>query len=195
VLRSCRQAEAGSLSADALVGLATPVDRGLRVLGGLPVVDRWPELRGSALDRLWEACRRAFDVTVVDVGFCLERDEGAGPFSTVRNAAALSVLGQAESVVAVADGSALGAARLVGAWPALERAAAGAVTVVGNRRSSRDWDAAVRALGVAAPVHRVPEDARALAACWARGRTLRQGARRSGLRRSLAGLADAVVRR
>ena len=200
LLRACRHADGRSLGPDALAAFAPRVRGRLHVLGGLAQVDRWPELRGPALDSLWAACRVAFDVTVVDVGFCLEQDDGPAAlglaaFGAARHAAALTALGQADAVLAVGDGTSAGAARLVAAWPGLERATTAPVTVVCNRPAQRDWPTALAALGVAAPVHRVPADARALAACWSRGRTLREGARRSRVRRSLTALADGLMRR
>ena len=122
---ACRHADNGSLTPAALGGLVRQVRPGWAVLGGLARPDRWPDVRAGALDRVWAACRESFDVTVVDVGFCLEDDESAGPWSRRRNAAALTALAAADRVVAVADASASGAARVVHAWPDLaERAPA-----------------------------------------------------------------------
>ncbi len=195
LLRACRQADGGVLTPESLAASARGVRGRLQVLGGLPRVERWPELRAPALDEVWRACRAAFDVTVVDTGFCIEQDEGPLAFAARRNVAALSAITGADRVLAVADGSAAGAARLVAAWPGLTRTCTAPVTVVCNRRAARDWDGAIAALGVAAPVHQVPADPRAVAACWARGRTLREGARRSPLRRSWSTLAAEVMRR
>jgi Mrp family chromosome partitioning ATPase len=192
---ACRQAETGVLGADLLSGLTRRVAGTWHLLGGLPSADRWPDLRPGALDRVWSTCREEFDVTVVDVGFCLERDDD-GTWARSRNAAALTALGGADHVVAVADGSAAGAARLAAAWPALAVESAGVpVTVVRNRAAGRDreWVRAVAACGVRAPVCAVPADPRGVARCWDRGRSLREGARRSPVRRALADLARVVV--
>jgi Flp pilus assembly CpaE family ATPase len=158
--------------------------------------ERWPDLRAGALDRVWTACRGAFDVTVVDVGFCLEDDETAGPWSRRRNAAALTALAAADRVLAVADASAAGAARIAQAWPSLgARSAGGPVTLVRNRAAGdgRGWAEAVRSAGVVAPVRSLPSDPAALASCWARGRSLGEGARRSRIRRALRQLSDEAV--
>ena len=40
-----------------------------------PKAERWPELRGAALERVLEVARSLAEVVVVDVGFCLEDDE------------------------------------------------------------------------------------------------------------------------
>lgn len=195
LLRACRQAEGGQPSAEAIRAVSRPVRGRLRLIGGIARPERWTELRGGALDRVWQACRSAFDVTVVDAGFCLEHDDGPAAFGARRNAATLTAIAHADLVIAVADGSAAGAARLVEAWPALASLSGGPVTVVRNRagRADAGWTQALCALGVSAPVQLVPADVRALRACWARGRTLSEGARRSRLRRSLTALAaDAV---
>jgi Mrp family chromosome partitioning ATPase len=193
---ACRHADNRSLTAVSLGTVLREVRPGWTVLGGLARPDRWPDLRAGALDQVWSACRGAFDVTVVDVGFCLEADEAAGPWSRRRNAAALTALAAADGVVAVADGSAAGAARLAVAWRDLEARAAGAhVTLVRNRADGGDrrWTEAVRSAGVPARVHPLPSDARALASCWARGRSLGEGARRSRIRRALRQLSDEAL--
>jgi hypothetical protein len=74
-------------------------------------------------------------------------------------------------VIAVADGSPQGAARLVAAWPALVGATTTReMTVVRNRARRRDsWIEAVRDRGVDAPIHSVPADPKALEGCWTWG--------------------------
>lgn len=193
---ACRHADNGSLTPAALHGLVRQVRPGWVVLGGLARPDRWPDLRAGALDRVWSACRESFDVTVVDVGFCLEDDESAGPWSRRRNAAALTALAVAEQVVAVADASASGAARVAHAWSDLaERAPAARLSLVRNRAGDqgRQWVDAVRSAGLPAPRRAVPRDDRALASCWDRGRSLGEGARRSRVRRAVRELAAEVV--
>lgn len=196
LILACRHADNGSLTPAALAGIVRLVRPGWAVLGGLARPDRWPDLRAGALDRVWSACRESFDVTVVDVGFCLEDDESAGPWSRRRNAAALTALAAADRVVAVADASASGAARMVLAWPELgDRAPTARLVLVRNRAGAdgRQWADAVRSAGLPAPQRAVPRDDRALASCWDRGRSLGEGARRSRIRRALRELAIEVV--
>ena len=193
---ACRHADNGSLTPATLAALVREVRPGWAVLGGLARPDRWPDLRGGALERLWATCRECFDVTVVDVGFCLEDDESAGPWSRRRNSAALTALAAADRVVAVADATASGAARLVHGWPDLgDRAPAARLTLVRNRAGTRGgaWADAVQSAGLPGPVRAVPRDDRAVAACWARGRSLGEGARRSRIRRALHELAIELV--
>lgn len=195
LLVACRQAESGVLTDGRLTGLTRRVADRWHLLGGLSSTERWPELRAGALDRVWAACRAEFDVTVVDVGFCLERDD-TGAWARQRNAAALTALAAADNVVAVADASAAGLARLAAAWPALESAAPEAATVVVRNRGThrdREWSRAVAACGVRAPVHEVPADPRRVDRSWARGLTLREGARRSPVRGALAEVARSAL--
>lgn len=195
LLVACRQAESGVLTDGRLTGLTRRIADRWHLLGGLASAERWPELRAGALDRVWAACREEFDVVVIDVGFCLERDD-TGAWARQRNAATLTALAAADHVVAVADASTAGVARLAAAWPALEAASAGApVTVVRNRGTQRDrqWSRAVAACGVRAPVHDVPADLRRVGRSWARGLTLREGARRSPVRGALAEVARSTL--
>lgn len=193
---ACRHADNGSLTTAALGGLVRQVRPGWVVLGGLARPDRWPDLRAGALDRVWAACRESFDVTVVDVGFCLEDDDATGPWSRRRNAAALTALAVADEVVAVADASSSGAARVVPRWADLgERAPAARLSLVRNRSDDhgRSWVDAVQAAGLPGPVRSIPRDHRALASCWDRGRSLGEGARRSRIRRAVRELAVELV--
>ncbi len=193
---ACRRAELGSLTPSALAVLARPVRERWHVLGGLPRVDRWPDLRPGALNRVWEACREVFDVTVVDVGFCLEDDETPGAWSRGRNVAALTALAEADHVVAVAEGSARGAARLAASWATVAPSVHGTpVTLIRNRAvgSGRQWREAMSGCGVAAPIIDVPHEPKVLDSCWERGRTLRERAPRSKVRRALGDVAHQVM--
>lgn len=193
---ACRHAESGS-AAQAAWASATRRLRGqLHLLGGLPGPDRWPDLRSGALERVWAAARESFDAVVVDVGFCVEQDAEVAAWGRRRNAAALTALAAADQVVAVADGSGPGAARLCAAWAGMQSATGGRpVRVVRNRSDGRgrEWARTLAAAGVQAPVHAVPRDDRALAAAWRAGRTLGECAPRSRIRRALTGLAADVL--
>lgn len=192
---ACRHADNGSLTPATMSAVVREVRPGWAVLGGLARPDRWPDLRPGALDRVWLACRGAFDVTVVDVGFCLEDDASAGPWARRRNAAALTALAVADRVVAVADASAAGATRMALAWPDLGGRTAARITVVRNqaRGGDRGWIEAVRSAGVPAPARSLPSDPGALTSCWARGRSLGEGAPRSRIRRALRELSDEAL--
>ena len=157
---ACRHADNGSLTPAALAALVREVRPGWAVLGGLARPDRWPDLRGGALERLWATCRECFDVTVVDVGFCLEDDESAGPWSRRRNSAALTALAAADRVVAVADATASGAARLVHSLARPGRPGSGRATHPGAEPGRHSWRAPGRTRcspqGSRAPCARCP---------------------------------------
>ena len=195
LVRACRQADNGLLDSTSIIGATRRVRGPWHVLTGVPRAERWSDLSPSALDRVWHSARGAFDVTVVDIGFCIEDDDSPAAWARRRNAAAVTALAQSDHLLAVADASALGAARLVAAWPALPTSAS-SVTIVCNRASRRrpsGWDEALSEFGVHARVHVLPSDVKSLDACWSRGRSLGEGARRSPLRKSLNALARELV--
>ena len=198
---ACRHADNGTLSEASLMSTAHRLRQDWYVLGGIGRPDRWADLRPAALDRVWAACRSAFDVTVVDVGFCLEGDDGTA-WASRRNAAGISALGAADQVLAVAESSSLGAARLIAGWSAATSAAPLAeFRVVQNRSRGRfrehaeRWSDGVRELGISAPIHPVPLDARAAQRTWSTGRSLGERARLSPLRRALGAVAQSAVSR
>lgn len=198
IVRACRQADNGLLDPTSIIAATRRVRGPWHVLTGLTRSDQWAELSPAALDRVWQSARAAFDVTVVDVGFCIEDDDSPAAWGRRRNAAAVTALANADRLVAVADASSLGAARLVAAWPTIAAVTADSpVTIVRNRSGRRHqpsgWDEALTEFGVHAPVHALPADAKSLDACWSRGRSLGEGARRSPLRRSLNGLATELM--
>jgi Flp pilus assembly CpaE family ATPase len=106
----------------------------------------------------------------------------------------------ADDVLAVADASALGAARLISSWAELMSAAPSARRlIIQNRAGGRGharrtgWGEALIDVGIVDPVRSLPLDVRAVDRCWARGRSLGEGARRSSLRRALGDLAGHLV--
>ena len=196
---ACRHADLGSLTPVTLRAAARPVRPTWAVLGGVAGPTRWADLRAGALETVWDAAREAFDVTVVDVGFCIEQDADDGTaWSRRRNAAATSAITAADLVVAVADTTPLGAARLLDAWPSLLSLTGGREPIVvanraGGARLTRQWTAAVRALGIGAAIHGLPDDAEAVARSWERAQAVGEGRRRSPLGRSVRELAASVV--
>jgi MinD-like ATPase involved in chromosome partitioning or flagellar assembly len=110
-----RSANSGGLDADRLARLTPSLSPTLRVLTGLPQPARWPELRPSSLDVLWERARELARWTVVDCGFGLEADEEITFDTTAprRNGATLSALAAADVVLAVGGADPVGLQRLV----------------------------------------------------------------------------------
>lgn len=201
-----RAAELGSLDRDQLSRAAPALGPGLRVLTGIVRPERWPELRPGALAKVLALCRSMFEWTVVDCGFGLEQDEEIS-YDTVsprRNGATLTVLDEADVVLAVGSGDPVGLQRLVrGLGDLAEIRPAGDVVVVVNR---------VRAAAIGGPPRvriraalaryaavedavLVPDDRPALDAALLAGRTLTEAAPRSPARRALAGLAERLAER
>ncbi|WP_375476839.1 CpaE family protein [uncultured Jatrophihabitans sp.] len=201
---ACRRAGSARLDAAALAGLCWQLGPQLRVLTGIPLASRWPELRPTAVGSVLAAARGLADYTVVDCGFCLETDEELS-FDTLaprRNGATLAVLDDADLIVAVGSADPIGMQRLVRAlaelgdaevaapvWVVLNRVRAGAVP--GDPAS--ELGAALQRFAGRTPAALLPADGRALDAALASGRLLGECAPASPLRQALAELAAALV--
>jgi MinD-like ATPase involved in chromosome partitioning or flagellar assembly len=198
---AARAANQGALDLPRLGALTPSISPGLRVLTGLPRPQRWPELRPSALEVVWDRARELAAWTVVDCGFCLEADEeisfdNAAPR---RNGAALSAIAAADVVVAVGAGDPVGLQRLVrgldelrevsgGAKPTsvvVNRVRAGAVGPSPRQRVSQ----AMRRFAGVEEVTCVPDDPAACDAAMLAGRTLTETAPGSPARTAIARLA------
>lgn len=204
VVAATRAAGNGTLDAAALAALAPVLPGGLRVLTGITRPERWPEIPGAALERLWPAARRLAGTTVVDCGFGVEQDESL-TYDTAapqRNATTLATLAEADQVVVVGAGDPIGLQRLVGALARLpELAPRAARHVVVNRvRASAVGPAPEEAVRSALhryagveQVHVVPEDREALDLAVLTARTLAEAAPGSPARRAVAALASSVA--
>ncbi len=201
---ACRLANNGTLDVPALAGLARQVSPALRVLSGIARADRWPELRSSSMEAVLALSTSLAGMTVVDLGFSLERDEELS-YDTLaprRNGATLTVLEQADTVVVVGAADPVGLQRLVRALGDLRETVPGLTpTVVVNRLRSTaipgDAEAEVRsALSRYAGVEQVtilPQDTAALDAALVAGKTLAESAPTSPTRVALQGLAASLV--
>ncbi|GAB2487931.1 AAA family ATPase [Jatrophihabitans fulvus] len=197
---ACRQASSRRLDAQVLATLCWQLGPQQRVLTGLPLASRWPELRPPAVASVLAAARTLADFTVVDCGFCLETDEELS-FDTLaprRNGATLAVLDDADLVVAVGSADPIGMQRLVRGLTELRDAEIAApVWVVLNRVRSaavpgdtgNELRAALERFAGRPPAALLPADGKALDAALAVGRTLREAAPASPLRRGLVELA------
>ncbi|MBT0774122.1 hypothetical protein KIH74_34575 [Kineosporia sp. J2-2] len=203
IAAATRAANQGALDLNRLGELAPQVAPGLRVLTGLPQSRRWPELRASALDVVWEQTRQLARWTVIDAGFGLETDEELMFDTTVprRNAATLSAIAAADVVLAVGAAEPIGLQRLITALPEVkDRAGPGAVRVmvtrvrdgaVGPHAGQLITDALRRYAGVH-DVLLVPDDRPALDAAMLHGRSLTEHAPASPACRPFEVLAAAL---
>jgi Flp pilus assembly CpaE family ATPase len=198
---ACRLANSGLLDAAGLAELAARIRPGLRVLTGIARADRWPELRPSAVEVVLDLARDLAAVTVVDCGFCLERDEELS-FDTAaprRNGATLAALAAADTVVAVATADPVGLQRLVRGLAALTEAVPGTrpVTVVNRVRPAvvgggdpqAEIKAALDRYAGLRDVHFLPLDMPAYDAALASGRTLLEAAPTSPARAAIRTIA------
>jgi MinD-like ATPase involved in chromosome partitioning or flagellar assembly len=208
--QACRLADQGVLDGAALLRIAVPVaTRGgsFRVLTGITRADRWTELRAAALSLVYERARETADVTVIDVGFCLEADEELSFDSMAprRNAATLRSLELADTVYAVGSADSVGVPRLVRGLAELDAAVpqatprvvlnkvrAGAV----GRSPERQLRDAWARYGPTVPLEAfLPADPAACDAALLAGSLLLECAPDTDLRRAIATLACAPVQR
>jgi MinD-like ATPase involved in chromosome partitioning or flagellar assembly len=201
---ACRSAGTSRLDGAGLAGLCWQLRPELRVLTGLPLASRWPELRPAALRAVLAAARALADVTVVDCGFCLEADEELS-FDTLaprRNGATLAVLDDADRIVVVGAADPIGMQRLVRALGELRDAEVpAAVDVVLNKvrktavpgDTERELVAALRAFAGLEPVALLPYDRESLDVAVANGRSVGEARPASPLRRAVTALADELT--
>lgn len=201
-----RAAGQGRLDAAVLAGLA-PTVGALHVLTGIARAARWPELSSAALAAVWESARDLADVVVVDVAAPLEHDEALSYDTRApqRNAATLSALAAADTIVVVGGSDPIAVQRLVHALadlaevPALTRDRLLVLTrarasVTGGRPAAVLGDALARYAGVR-PHHIVPDDGAALDAALLAGGALAEHAPGSPVRRAYTTLAEEVLER
>ena len=204
IAAACRQAGGQRLDAVALAALCWQLGPRLRVLTGLPIAARWPELRPTAIGPVLAAARMLADFTVVDCGFSLETDEELS-FDTLaprRNGATLAVLDDADLVLVVGSADPIGLQRLVRGLAELRDAEVGAPTwVVLNRVRSGVVPGDVRAelagalqrFAGRAPAALLPLDQRSVDEALAGGRLLREANPAGPLRQAVLELAAAVA--
>ncbi|HEY6794410.1 MAG TPA: P-loop NTPase [Kineosporiaceae bacterium] len=196
-----RAANSGALDIHRLARLAPCVSPTLRVLTGLPQPSRWPELRPSALEAVWQCARSLARWVVIDCGFCLETDEEL-TFDTSaprRNGATLSALAVADTVLVVGSGDPVGLQRLVRGLSELNDAFGPAIqrhvvvtrvraAAVGSPPERRIADALRRYAEVRDPWF-VPDDRSALDEAMLAGRMLSEMNPNSPARRVFSELA------
>jgi hypothetical protein len=199
-LGAARLANTGQLDSARLATLAREAGPGLRVLTGLPRAERWAEVRPPAFDRLLELTRTLATYTVLDTGFAIEQEPGAGFDAAVprRNHMTLAALDTADEVILVGSADAVGLARLARSLVELADVVPGCtLRVVVNRvRGSLGWgETQIRGMveGFVVPrsIHFLPDDRAAADRALAEGKSLVESGN-SPLRRALAQVADSL---
>ena len=205
--RAARAADRGRLDRDALAQAAVTVRAAgadLSVLTGVTRPERWPEVRGAALEEVLRQARTDFDEVVVDVGFCLEEDEELSfdvP-APQRNGATLAALRAADRVIALGTGDAVGLPRLMRGVEALREAVPDGpepVVVVNRVRPTASGTAPQSQISAVwsrfgpgqPPEVFLPSDTGACDRAVLGGQLLAEAAPKSPLRRALASLATA----
>ncbi|MCW2596519.1 MAG: hypothetical protein JWP39_2407, partial [Jatrophihabitans sp.] len=201
---ACRQASGQRLDATALAALCWQLGPELRVLTGIPLASRWPELRPPAVASVLATARALADFTVIDCGFCLETDEELS-FDTLaprRNGATLAVLDDADLILVVGSADPIGMQRLVRGlgdlrdaevpapvWVVLNRVRPGAVPGDTNT----ELRSALERFAGRSPAALLPADQRAVDAALASGRLLSESSPASPLRQAVTELAAALA--
>lgn len=201
---ACRQAGNERLDASSLAALCWQLSPRLRVLTGIPLASRWPELRPAAVTSVLATARGLADFTVVDCGFSLETDEELS-FDTLaprRNGATLAVLDAADVVIVVGAADPVGMQRLVRALSEARDAEVSAPTWVVLNRIRRgvvpgdpaaELSAALERFAGCSPAALLPYDREALDAALAGGRSLAEARPGSPLRQAMIELAAALA--
>lgn len=143
IAAACRLAARDTLSSDELRRVAATVTHGrdsLAVLTGIPEAQRWTELGPDSVRTVLSTARASWDVSIVDVAFCLEEDEeiSSDLFAPRRNGATLACLAEADVVVGVAGCDSISLSRYILAMPRLREIIGNTpvVTVVNRLRPS-----------------------------------------------------------
>ena len=207
--QACRLADQARLDREGLRRCASTVSvagASLDVLTGITRYDRWPEIRGSALDLVLDRAREDYDTVVVDTAFGLESDEEISSdfMAPRRNAGTLTAVAAADVVIALGAADTLGVPRLVKALPDLLDAAPDArvVVVMNKLRAAATGRSAVESVREAwerfspgYPVaHTLSWDAKACDDALLAGAVLAETAPRSALRHEMSALAELVRR-
>ena len=201
LITALHQAAVGAFGPEELECHCTSAGGALRVLAGPSRPDLWPEVRQASLEAVVDAARRGFDLTVADVGFCLEEDEELS-FSGAplrRNLAARVLLAQADLVVGVCRADPVGVRRYVDALPAVADISGGPLVTVVNRsaafvpgRQKMELSLALERHTGMPPLGFVPDDPAVEQSLW-EGRPVGRARPRTPAARALASVAESVL--
>lgn len=200
LLAACRAQERGAPTEAPVEEILDQVRDHLRLLGGIGIARRWPEVGASALGELWHRLRRISDLTVVDVAPLLDGEEEHGHDAAAprRSTAARSAIRASDAVLAVVTADPVSITRLLRERDRLQEAGASTVHVIVNRVGAPvpedSLGALIRDRMDPASLHVLPDDPAACRRAAWDGALLSESAPRSPLRRALRELvADAGV--
>ncbi|MDO5662847.1 MAG: P-loop NTPase [Brachybacterium sp.] len=201
LVAACRASARDTLDQEALHSLIPAVQENLRLLTGIGVAARWPELGQTSLDGVWSALAARGGLTIVDTGFCLEEDEELSYDTRAprRNLASTSVLARADEVIAVVGADPVSVTRLVRETERLQELGVESLRVVINRLTppvppDRLQDLIAQRMPVAS-VDTLPEDGPACRRAVWDGALLAESSPRSALRKGLRQIAMDIVSR
>jgi MinD-like ATPase involved in chromosome partitioning or flagellar assembly len=173
------------------VGATGPV-----LVPGIARADLWGDIGEFAWRELTETLRATFTHCVVDTGFCLEEATSSYSVGEGRNATARAAVREADSVVAVCRGDAVGLKTFLWAYQGLtELVDEDRVYVVANRVAPGDEASIAELLRRHAgkrPVAYVPEDAAQFRAAVSKGVAVRDLAPGAAVCRAVEGLVVAL---
>jgi len=194
IILACRHAELGSLTNRTITSSMSKLTEHYFALTGLADARRWPELRPTALGRIFDQVRRDFSYAVVDIGASFDADSTAMPS---RSSAANSALAAADVVVAVCHAEPLGVARFLGDFPELAALGLPIVAVItGGSQHDQTRQLILEAggrLGLTFPVADLGMDARSLRKTLLRGSVVGAGRPFVKKSRPAARLVDLVA--
>jgi MinD-like ATPase involved in chromosome partitioning or flagellar assembly len=178
---------------------------GPRVLPGLPRAELWTELRPSTWHALLDLFMVSLDLTIIDVGFCLEEEEELAHDHVRfrRNAVSRIALQRAHHVIAVARADPVGLHDFIRGYQQLRDLGVepGRIHVLANQARpgvfGGDAVTQIRAelaryLGVE-PSALIPYDRGAVDAATSAGKALREVRRGSPAQQALAAIAAELV--
>jgi MinD-like ATPase involved in chromosome partitioning or flagellar assembly len=195
VAAAARAASRGRVTDEQLAALAVSVPSGPRVLTGLPLSERWTELRPAAVQAVLASARSAFPWTVVDAGFGIEGDDldWVDPAVPQRYGAARAALTDADVVLCVGLADPIGVVRLLRHLPQVRDLAPTAdVRVVINRGADRAAVALLKEAG-ATPLTVLPDDPRSVGEAVARGGAVGELAAGSRFAAAVDALAASLI--
>ncbi|WP_421084608.1 AAA family ATPase [Rothia nasimurium] len=122
----CHHAERGQLTQNTVEELRTSISLShgsLDVITGINRPDRWAEIRRHTFEQVIASLTAAYDIVVVDTGFCLEEDEALtfDGLAPQRNDATLAAIATGDHTVVIGQADIVGIPRLIKGYEHLKQ--------------------------------------------------------------------------